>query len=444
MLKTISNKSKIFKRKYEKKFRNIWEKNQRNNTLLHRNVPQANVLNKDHWLVNLTTVSIPPNVKKVLELGPKFIIPYSSTNLNYELVADCDYIVRNVTTDINERDIMTSNIVELLKSEFELDRKINNGIINSNDFRETLEFLDNEKQLVVTKADKSNTTVVLSNDDYDVKMKALLDDGETYSMLSRDHTSSLERKSNNLVSTLYKNGCITDAQRSKLVRHNAIAPKIYGVVKIHKPGCPLRPVVSTINSPIYNLSRYMGTILRDLKDKDNFNFKNSFEIREVLKTLHMHDEFVFVSLDVVSMFTSIPLDLAISLIMERWDNELSILTNVPKVLFEEILLFVLQNGYFVYRDKIVKQTNGLAMGDPLSPIICDIVLDSIFHKIREHYNNYLKFMAKYVDDSLIYIHNSKKDEILNFVNTIHPKIKFTPLLTKFCEKYAISMLLRNV
>ena len=106
MFKIISDKSVIFRKKYERKFRSIWAKNHNDNKSRKRDLSDNMLtLNKDRWLVNLTTVSIPPNVKKVLEVGPKFVIPHSSNNLNYETIADCDHIVRNITSDKEVKEI---------------------------------------------------------------------------------------------------------------------------------------------------------------------------------------------------------------------------------------------------------------------------------------------------------------------------------------------------
>ncbi len=56
-------------------------------------------------------------------------------------------------------------------------------------------------------------------------------------------------------------------------------PRICGLVKIHKENNPLRPVVSTINSPVFNISEQLNKILLNIKNKD-YNVKNSFLIKD--------------------------------------------------------------------------------------------------------------------------------------------------------------------
>ena len=44
-------------------------------------------------------------------------------------------------------------------------------------------------------------------------------------------------------------------------------PKLYGLPKLHKPGTPMRPIVSFCGSPTHQLCKYLTTILQPLTDK---------------------------------------------------------------------------------------------------------------------------------------------------------------------------------
>jgi len=45
---------------------------------------------------------------------------------------------------------------------------------------------------------------------------------------------------------------------------NPLPPRLYGLSKVHKPNIPLRPIVSAIHSPTYNLSRFLAQTLQPL------------------------------------------------------------------------------------------------------------------------------------------------------------------------------------
>ena len=52
---------------------------------------------------------------------------------------------------------------------------------------------------------------------------------------------------------------------------------LYGLPKVHKTGCPFRPIVSTVNAYNYNLASYLVSILQPISTnqytvKDSFSF----------------------------------------------------------------------------------------------------------------------------------------------------------------------------
>ena len=54
---------------------------------------------------------------------------------------------------------------------------------------------------------------------------------------------------------------------------DSIAPRVYGLPKIHKIGFPFRPIVSFINSPLYNLSKFIAVLLTPLVGVNGFTVK---------------------------------------------------------------------------------------------------------------------------------------------------------------------------
>lgn len=43
---------------------------------------------------------------------------------------------------------------------------------------------------------------------------------------------------------------------------NSIVPRRYGLVKLHKDGFPVRPVVSFVNSTTYNLAKQLNFCIK--------------------------------------------------------------------------------------------------------------------------------------------------------------------------------------
>ena len=107
--------------------------------------------------------------------------------------------------------------------------------------------------------------------DYFDKMDALVNDKKTYEELKRDPTPALQRKLNSKIFALKKTDAI-DTQRYYRLRCSVPKPpKLYGLPKLHKPGIPMRPIVSFCGSPSYQLSKYLTTILQPFADKSHLH-----------------------------------------------------------------------------------------------------------------------------------------------------------------------------
>ena len=84
---------------------------------------------------------------------------------------------------------------------------------------------------------------------------------------------------------------------------NLKMPKLYEQAKIHKLGTPIRPLVSSIDSPAYNLSKWINGILRNvIKIKPKHGINNREELlNNYLKDFKLKDESKLVSFDVTNL-----------------------------------------------------------------------------------------------------------------------------------------------
>ena len=73
---------------------------------------------------------------------------------------------------------------------------------------------------------------------------------------------------------------------------------------------PLRPIVSLPGSPTYNLSKYLSDILKPLINSSPHSVNNAKAFLSKIKDLRVEPDEIMISFDVVSLFTSIPLDTA--------------------------------------------------------------------------------------------------------------------------------------
>lgn len=230
---------------------------------------------------------------------------------------------------------------------------------------------------------------------------------------------------NNYVKYLKDFNFINDREKSKLTTYTSTAPKLYGLPKIHKLNLPLRPIVSFINSPSYNLSKFLVNILNNITINSKYNIKNSLHFKDKISEITMDTGEILVSFDVVSLFTNVPMQLCLEILERGW-NRISTHTDIPKKKFLDMLSFCfLDNNYFSFNGNYYKQIFGTPMGSPLSPILADIVMEDLLDSIVQKLDFKIKLIVKYVDDLFFIIPEETLTHIHNLLNDYHEKLQFT-------------------
>jgi len=128
---------------------------------------------------------------------------------------------------------------------------------------------------------------------------------------------NIEKNLNDILKKWFKNNYITKQTYFSLFSSDSVLPKAYGLPKIHKKDIPFRIIVSSINTATYALASYLQSIITSSLTLDNKQVKNSFELYKALSGTELSNTYELISLDVVSLFTNIPQDLAINSITNR-------------------------------------------------------------------------------------------------------------------------------
>lgn len=114
-------------------------------------------------------------------------------------------------------------------------------------FTKTIVFLREHPDIIITKADKGNVTVILNKVDYIDKMERMLNDRNTYSIVKKDPTRKMTDDLRSLLSRWRNRNYISSAKSRSLLISDGVFPLAYGLPKIHKVNCPFRVIVSSIN-----------------------------------------------------------------------------------------------------------------------------------------------------------------------------------------------------
>jgi len=300
----------------------------------------------------------------------------------------------------------------------------------------TKHFCHNNRNIIFTRADKGNITVAMDQTFYFSKVEELLKDVSTYTVVKKNPIKSIENNLNNMLKKWLQNDYISKQQYFKLHSSDSILPKAYGLPKIHKNNTPFRIIVSSINTALYSIASFLQDIISNSLEKTNSHIANSFDLYSSLSGKRIRDSDVLISLDVTSLFTNVPLDLAIDSISRRWSH----IQRNTKISKNELLLaikFVLSSTFFTFNNIIYKQTHGTPMGSPLSPVIADIVMQDLETSCLNRINCKLTFYFRYVDDIVMAAPSDKTDLIFKTFNQYHNRLKFT---IEYEENRSISFL----
>ena len=218
-----------------------------------------------------------------------------------------------------------------------------------------------DKSIHILSADKGNATVVMSTIEYDHKVTDILST-DTYRCLPKNPTPTIERKITNKLRSLHQSQTINTPLYRHLKPSGSACPRFFGQPKIHKPGVPLRPIVSSRGGPTYNTARHLTKILHPLVGLTPHHITNSIQFVGIIKDLKLRQSDILVSFDVVSLFTNIPTQEACFIAKQRLQADPSITdrTSLNPEQIHELLLTCVSSSCFRRRDKFFQQTTGAA------------------------------------------------------------------------------------
>lgn len=148
--------------------------------------------------------------------------------------------------------------------------------------------------------------------------------------------------------------------------------------------------------------------------------KNSIDLANRLKRLSVSNNEVLVSFDIESYFPSVPINRAL-LALRDWLDEQDIHHLESEALLE-LTTVCMKQTYSSFREKFYIQTEGTAMGKPLSPFICNLYINSLEEKFVYH-RLFPRIWFRYVDDVFAIVESTEVDDTLSFLNSMCKNIK---------------------
>ena len=271
----------------------------------------TNITDKKKWVINMSSRQLTHIETDLLAKGLNFSIT-SKTLPNKDIIATVEDAVKDLEKE--EADTICAKVSLTLQNSKPPKDNL------SKDERKALKELQSDTSIVILPADKGRSTVILNHEDYLEKCMDHINNGP-YQLLKKDPTTKIKTKTLKQLKVLKDNEFIDNKLYYYLKPADSPAPRFYGQPKIHKPGVPIRPIVSYSGSPLYNLNKYIANILKAYVRDENNNAKNSTTFSNYIRNVPIEDDEIMVSFDVTSLYTNIPIIDTLNIIKDYVNND---------------------------------------------------------------------------------------------------------------------------
>lgn len=206
-------------------------------------------------------------------------------------------------------------------------------------------------------------------------------------------------------------------------------PLLYCLPKTHKENLEMRPILSAIGTYNYNLAQWLEEILKPLAQNQFTISDLSKFAKEEINGREIDKGSILVSYDVTALFTNVPVGETIEFLIdkafkENWLNETYDLKLNRKNL-RTLLQLATKDQLFLFEGQLYEQTDGVAMGSPLGPLMANAFMCSIEEKLANG-SQIPPFYRRYVDDTVTIMPNAHAaSAFLSTLNSTHGSLHFT-------------------
>jgi len=161
-----------------------------------------------------------------------------------------------------------------------------------------------DNDALITRADKGNSIVILPTHQCETKLQDFLCNNDFHTSTT-DPTPAYQTQIRAAIRQ--SPTLIPKEHKWKYIDMNPSAPSIKGLIKLHKPDQPIRPVVIWHNAPAYRLFKLFTDKINHLAPLLNsLNLKNSQDLLKNLEATPMLSHYTLNSLDITYLYSNIP------------------------------------------------------------------------------------------------------------------------------------------
>ncbi|XP_053400774.1 uncharacterized protein LOC128557424 [Mercenaria mercenaria] len=249
--------------------------------------------------------------------------------------------------------------------------------------------LASDSSIVIKKADKSGSIVIMNKNDYKAEVKRQLDNSVYFEKLTEDPGEQVYQN----IFKCVNNRDIED--EFDTFPDNILTAQFYILPKIHKEydskfplRYPGRPIVAGCNSATENTSKYIDYTLKPNMQSLLSYIKDTSDFIQKIKSVRFRSKHSYlVTLEVNSLYTNIPHSgglRACKFFMDGTNHS----TKLSSKNIAELIQLGLENNCFQFDGESYRQCMGTAMGSSMAPAYASIFMgnsDTIYNNLIEDY-----------------------------------------------------------
>ncbi|XP_044183223.1 uncharacterized protein LOC122963901 [Acropora millepora] len=147
----------------------------------------------------------------------------------------------------------------------------------------------------------------------------------------------------------------------------------------------MRPILSATGTYSYNLAKGLEEKLKPVSLVNEYTIADAFAFADEIRTHTMNEDNILISYDVTALFTNVPLDETIKILVNKaftddWFNQTYGL-NLRQHQLGRLLEIATTNQPFRFNGQLYQQTDGVAMGSPLAPLMANVFMCHLEEKL---------------------------------------------------------------
>ena len=413
----LLNSDNVAKSRMMKKLKTLYQGHPR---IVNDNGNKFMIKDPVDCFTNLSSYELSEDEKEFLNLGLNCHIEPKYNKLHKKV--EIEVLYQNLLKLESKQEItIDPKLADQLRCESTKHRYEKRKTLLTPELKAAAKTLRENSQIMIRKADKSSMYVILDKEEYLEKMDFILSDNSKFKRITRNPTEEVQQKANKFIEAL--NAAQDDLKLPKII--GDFKPgHIYGNVKTHKTGYPLRPIISQIPTPTYNLAKSLNQIISPYMP-DEFCLKSSSDFIDLLET--SKPEGIIASLDIESLFTNVPIDDTIDMILDETYNHPHLPPpKIPPYILKELLNVCTKEAPFrCPKGNLYVQVEGVAMGSPLGPVFANFYMGKLEKTLFSNSNIKPSIYARYVDDIFVQVKNEEELKSLKELFQSNSKLKFT-------------------